>query len=184
MDRCLLDQHEQRINRLDSELTDVSHIIATLEEDETGLKDRKTAISKAIFNTCLQIRRLLSDQAATPSTNEAKIGIKLPKVNVSTFDGSIFNWKTFWQQSDVEIHSKAELDDVEKLPYLRDSLKGRPALNVVEGLPQDADYYKEAIDCLQKCYNLPRLIHQEHLRAIYEASSFEGRQRPRALSLA
>ena len=87
--RCLLEQHEEQISGLKSELTDVSRIIATLEEDKTGLKDRRTAISKAIFNTCLQIRQLLSDRPATPLTKEAKIGIKLPKMNVPTFDGNI-----------------------------------------------------------------------------------------------
>ena len=171
MDRCLLDQHEEQISGLKSELTDVSCNIATLKEDETSLKDRRSAISKTIFNTCLQIRRLLSDRAAPPSTKEAKSGIKLPKMNVPTFDGNILKWNTFWQQFDMAIHSKAQLKDAEKLAYLRDALKDCPVRNIIEGLSQDADYYKKAFGCLQRYYDRPHLIHQAHDRAIYEAPS-------------
>ena len=62
LDRCLLEQHEEQISGLKSELTDISRDIATLDKDETGLEDRRSAISKTIFNTCLQFRRLLSDR--------------------------------------------------------------------------------------------------------------------------
>ena len=55
LDRCLFEQHDEQISGLKSELTDVSRIVATLEEDKTGLKDRRTAISKTIFNMCLRI---------------------------------------------------------------------------------------------------------------------------------
>ena len=54
--RCLLEQHEEQISGVKSELADVAHNIATLDEDETGLEERRFVISKAIFNTCLQIR--------------------------------------------------------------------------------------------------------------------------------
>ena len=38
LDCCLPEQHQEQISGLRSELTDVLHDIATLEEDETGLK--------------------------------------------------------------------------------------------------------------------------------------------------
>ena len=69
------------------------------------------------------------------------------------------------------IHSKGQLKDAEKLAYLRDAPKDGPARHTVEGLSQDVNYYKEAIGCFQKCFHWPRLIHQVHVRAIYEALS-------------
>ena len=59
LDCCLFEQQEEQISSLKNELADVSHNIATLDKDETGLEDRRSAISKAIFNTRLQIRWLL-----------------------------------------------------------------------------------------------------------------------------
>ena len=54
--RCLLEQHEEQISGLKSDLVDVLHKNATLDKDKTGLEDRRSAISKTIFNACLQIR--------------------------------------------------------------------------------------------------------------------------------
>ena len=94
----------------------------------------------------LRIERILNDQAATPSTKVAKIVIKLPEMNVPTFDGNILNWHNFWQRLDVAIHSKALLEDTEKLAYLRVSLKDGPARHVIESLTHDAECYQEAIN--------------------------------------
>ena len=86
-------------------------------------------------------------------------GIEMPKINVPNFDGDVHvlhvNWNSFWQQFNMTIYSKAQLNDAEKLAYLRDVLKDSPVryMYVVEGLAQDADYYKEAIGCLQKHYD-------------------------------
>ena len=80
-------------------------------------------------------------------------------MNVPTFDGNILNWNTFWQQFDLAIHSKVQLDDTEKLTYLRDALKDGPARHVIESLTHDAWCYKEAIDCLKKRYDQPRVIY-------------------------
>ena len=68
----------------------------------------------------------------------------------------------------MAIHTKEQLQEVEKLAYLRDTLKNGPAKNVIKGLEQTAESYQEAIRCLQECYNRPRLIHQVHIRAILE----------------
>ena len=42
----------------------------------------------------------------------------------------------------MAIHIKAQLNDAEKLAYLKDAIKNCPARHVIEGLLQDADYYK------------------------------------------
>ena len=55
LDHFLLEQNEEQVSSLKRELADVSHDIATLDKDETGLAERRSAISKVIFNTCLQI---------------------------------------------------------------------------------------------------------------------------------
>ena len=71
----------------------------------------------------------------------------------------------------MAVHSKAQLKDAKKLAYLRDALKDSSARCVVKDLSQHADYYKEAIGCLQRRYDCLRLIHKAHVSAIYEAPS-------------
>lgn len=43
------------------------------------------------------------------------------------------------------------------------AFKGGSAKQVVKGLSSSGENYAEAIDCLQKRYDRPRLIHQAHV---------------------
>ena len=53
--------------------------------------------------------------------------------------------------------------------YLREALKSEPAKNVVMGLTQTSENYNEALRCLQKRYDRPRVLHQAHVCKIQEA---------------
>lgn len=89
-------------------------------------------------------------------------GVKLPKLDVPTFDGNLLNWRTFWEQFCILVHDRTSLSNVEKLVYLQQSLKGGSAKNVIEGLSRTGDNYDEAIQSLTTRYDRPRLIHQAH----------------------
>ena len=47
--------------------------------------------------------------------------MKVPMMNVPTFDGDVLNWNSFCQQFNVALHSEAQLNDAEKLAYVRDA---------------------------------------------------------------
>ena len=152
-DNCLVWQLEEQVGHLQAELLDITRGILSLEQEEQSLLDQESALDKTCFDLSLQIRRLLSDRVGHSPMHGISSGIKLPKIHVPTFDGNVVNWSSFWQQFNMAIHSKAQLNDTEKLVYLRDALKGGPAKHVIEGLVQDAEYYEEAIGWLQICYN-------------------------------
>ena len=59
----------------------------------------------------------------------------------------------------MAIHRKAQLDDTEKLPYLKHAIKDRPARHVIDSWTQDAECCKEVIECLRKRYDQPHVIH-------------------------
>ena len=138
-------------------------------QEDQSLLEQESNLDKAYSDLSLQIRRLLSDRAAPQSTKETKSDIKLPNMNVHTFDGNIVNWNNFWQQFNVAVHSKTQMDDTEKLVYLRDALKDGPARHSMESLTHDSECYKEAIDCLQKCYDQPHIIRWAHTHTILNA---------------
>ena len=71
---------------------------------------------------------------------------------------------------EISIHNKEQLTKAENMAYLQDALKGRPAEQVISGLAQTVDAYKESISCLQSCYDQRCLIHQAHVRTILEAA--------------
>ena len=80
LDHCLLEEYEEQISGLKSNLTDVSHSIINFNNDNSGLANKTSAISKVIFNTCLQIQQLL--QMSTPASQQM---IELAKKDVPTF---------------------------------------------------------------------------------------------------
>ena len=105
----------------------------------------------------------------TPTSTPTCEGIKLPKIDVPSFDGNILHWQTFWDQFCISIHHRTNLSEAEKLVYLQQALKDGSAKHSIEGLSQLGDCYAEAISCLKSRFDQPRLIHQTHVRIILEA---------------
>ena len=101
-------------------------------------------------------------------------GVNLPRIEIPTFDGNILNWRLFWEQFQAAVHDKPQLEEVDKLTYLRDALKDGPARNVIKGLTQTAESYQEAVRCLKDRYDRPRLTHREHVRNILHAPSLKA----------
>ena len=66
------------------------------------------------------------------------------------------------------MHSRSQLSNSEKLAYLKHALKEGTAKRTIDGLSGSGDHYEEAIDCLKKRFDRPRLIHQAHVRSILE----------------
>lgn len=57
----------------------------------------------------------------------------------------------------MSIHSNNQLTNAEEFAYLRHALKNGPANQVLEGLSQLANQYREAIEFLKRCYDQPHL---------------------------
>ena len=107
-----------------------------------------------------------------PTHSDSK-GVKLPKLDVPTFDGNILNWKCFWEQFSISVHDRSSLSNSEKLVYLQHALKDVSAKHVIEGLSRSGEHYTEAVKCLTSRYDRPRLIHQTHVKMILEAPSLK-----------
>ena len=38
-------------------------------------------------------------------------GVRLPKIDVPTFNGDILTWRTFWEQFSISVHTRTVLSD-------------------------------------------------------------------------
>ena len=143
-------------------------------------KVRQAGLAEPLFDASLNIKGLLYRRREVPVSEESSHtaptshGVRLPKLDVPTFDGDILNWRTFWEQFCIAIHDCAHLSDAEKLAYLRHALKDGTAKSTIEGLSRSWDHYAEAVKCLETRYNRPKLIHQVHVKKICRDPSFEG----------
>jgi hypothetical protein len=164
----VLHQHQEQISDFKVELADVGNCLLPLGlADEDDLSKLQNEVEKHLFDSSLEIKRLL--RSPTHSDMSSSKGIRLPKLEVPTFDGNILNWKSFWEQFCVSIHNRPNLTDSEKLVYLQSALKDGSAKRVIEGLSRSGEYYAEAIECLCSRFDKPRLIHQTHVKMLLEA---------------
>ncbi|XP_050315537.1 uncharacterized protein LOC126750079 [Anthonomus grandis grandis] len=98
-------------------------------------------------------------ERATPSH------VKLPKLELKKFNGTIKNWKTFIDLYDSIIHNNSSLSNVEKFTYLLNSLEG-PPLSIVQCTPLTDNNYNIAYNTLKGRYENNRLISVSHWREI------------------
>ncbi|KRX69935.1 hypothetical protein T06_14334 [Trichinella sp. T6] len=71
-------------------------------------------------------------------------------------------FSAFWDQFEASVHSRTDLNDIEKFMCLRSNLKG-PALDVISGFSITAKNYLEAVTTLQERFDRANLIIQHHI---------------------
>ena len=138
LNNCLLQQFKECISGIKVELEDIAQATLSLKDDEGSLEQHST-LEKALYDLDLKIKRLLYACKSSPSAPEHTAGVKLPKINVPMFDGSILHWYIFLGNSVVSVHSKMQLSEPDMLAYLRHAIKDGPARHVIEGLSQSAN---------------------------------------------
>ncbi|GMT12923.1 hypothetical protein PFISCL1PPCAC_4220, partial [Pristionchus fissidentatus] len=82
-----------------------------------------------------------------------------PPMRIETFDGAdITKWQSFISQYETLIHSRTDLTDLEKLGYLKSSLKG-DALELVQSIPITDAFLSHTLDRLKSEYARSTLTH-------------------------
>ena len=127
IDMCLLNQYESQLSGIKADLTSVSHEVSRLDDDG-GLSEQESSLCKVHFDVCLRIRRLLQNPAQKAPPAEDGGGVKLPKLDVPTFNGNLIDWRLFWEQFCTSVHHRSKLTDAEKLVYLKHALKDGSAI--------------------------------------------------------
>ena len=83
------------VGRINAEYSDLTCDILSLEYKDRDLLSLSSALAKTLFDLSVQIKRLLSDQAAPPLIKGTKSGNKLHKINVPPFNSEVLNWNSF-----------------------------------------------------------------------------------------
>lgn len=96
--------------------------------------------------------------------------IKLPTVKLPEFSGCFAEWLSFRDTFKTIIHENGNLTEIEKLYYLRSTLKDE-ALRAIESLTVASNNYKAAWELLQRRFENKRLIVQAHVRNILNVAN-------------
>lgn len=111
-----------------------------------------------------------SDGASVQFPTAVITGVKLPKLNLQTFDGSPLKWISFINLFDTSVHKTTTLSNVAKFQYLLSVITGEP-LNLVKSLNLTAANYLIAYQLLRDRYHNIRRLTTLHLNHILDLPS-------------
>ena len=106
----------------------------------------------------------LSNGSSVSGPTNTKRKFKLPKLELTKFNGDIKDWLSFWSQF-KKIHEDDDIEPEDKFQYLiqateRDSL----ARELVESFPATADNYPKVIRSLQTRFGRDDLLVEVYVR--------------------
>lgn len=96
--------------------------------------------------------------------------VKLPKLDISSFNGNKLKWTEFWDTFECTVHRNSKLSDVEKFSYLLNKLIGE-AKRAVDGLALSNENYEVAIDILRERFGNKQEIVDLHYKELMNAPS-------------
>lgn len=141
------------------------------------------------FATISKARKLLNaqvpnTQASTPFIQQSTIHteaaqtqfndtftVRLPKLDLPTFNGVYHQWLNFFDSFKSLIHDKKQLINIQKLHYLRSCLKDEAA-KVISSLETSDANYEVAWNLLIERYDNNRIIVQNHIKTLMELPNF------------
>ena len=109
-------------------------LMSNTQKQEDNIFDMSMKVKKLLFQSSASLSSRSESAAASPTATSESRSVKLPKIEVPTFDGELLHWQTFWDQLSISIDKRSDISNTEKLVYLRQSLKDGSAKNVTEGL--------------------------------------------------
>ena len=178
LDATAIELHSDQVADTSKALESVYDDLLSLDLDDTDpMFTLHSKLDRLHFDCSLKAKKIRSSIApSTPGPATCAMdgkGVKLPTLDVPTFDGDMLNWNQFWEQFCVSVDSRMNLSDAEKLVYLQQAVKKGSARSTIDGLSQTGDNYKEALTCLKSRYDRPRLIYRTHVQKIVDTPSLK-----------
>ena len=126
--------------------------------------------------------RMPEREMLAPATAERTTGrhVKLPKLTIRPFNGTVTDWTSFWDSYEAAIHLNSELSVVDKFNYLRSLLEGA-AREAIAGLALTAANYDGAVDVLKKRFGNKQQIIARHMDALLNAEAVTSQHHLKSL---
>ncbi|XP_043263201.1 uncharacterized protein LOC122403641 [Colletes gigas] len=109
----------------------------------------------------------ISKQSTSSSGTEPQFRVKLPTIELPTFDGTYSLWLKFKDTFESLIHNNKALGNIEKFHYLNSSLKG-DAARVIQSLGVSELNYGLAWKALKDRFEDRNTIKHDHIRTLWD----------------
>ena len=137
------------------------------EHEEERRMERRLEEERRVTEMKLELKKKYEDKREDQSKKlpaDSTTKVKLPKLVITKFEGTHFDWFRFWNQFENEI-DKSELNSVSKLSYLKELLAPKVRL-LIDGLPFNTEGYQRAKAILTSKYGKPSEVANAHIQAI------------------
>lgn len=171
---------EAQIDKIESSLKQVKCVAADIrsaeeekckEEKRKRIMDEEIELEKVKFQARAKLEKSVKT-SLEDSENSNSVGTKLPKLEISKFQGTFLDWTRFWNQFETEI-DKAKLTQVAKFSYLKELLVPSVCASV-DGLPFTTEGYERAKHILKTKYGKPSEVANAHMQCIIGLSTIHG----------
>ena len=95
------------------------------------------------------------------SSTKQHCSVRLPKLEIPTFNGDNLKWTEFWDSFDATIHKNTSISDIEKLNYLMSKLTGE-AKQSVSGVLLSNENYAVVVELLKERYGDAQTVVNSH----------------------
>ena len=133
-------------------------------EERLDTVERHEMQAMKVSSVLRKIEKKLKSDMSTPNTdaNIKHTGIRLPKMELKTFDGNVRRWHEFWESFEHGVHNNTSLPDHQKLQYLKNCLRGA-AFVTISDLDMKGDHYDVAVRLLKERYGHKNVLRKSHL---------------------
>lgn len=166
---------ETRLHKIEhntwDEFINVQSNIEIIKEDEIPARE---IFENLFFDVVARAKEIIvghvkafSVQGSAKSQNIVENNnIKLPTIQLPTFQGSYDKWLEFHDTFESLIHANKQISDIQKFHYLKSAIRGEAA-QVISALEISAGNYKIAWDLICERYANKRLLIQNHIKALF-----------------
>ena len=167
-------QLESRLVKLEQHIQKFEDIQGQLEilepTNPTHISERES-IENTYHHIVATAQRIISSSRILPESKQQVVPqlqrAKLPKIHLPVFDGKTEEWLAFRNIFISLIHSSVHLPNLDKLHYLRSSLKGQAA-QVIQDLEFTDANYDVAWELINQRYHNIKVIARTHLRLLFD----------------
>ena len=111
-DLSLVELHHEQLINIKKTLASIHDDLLALDlEDDDDLFIQHTKLERLQFDGSHKTKKLLGPSIKETPAAYGKGSMKLPKLDVPTFDGDQLNWSQFWEQFSVSMHERKNLSN-------------------------------------------------------------------------
>jgi len=163
-----LEKNYEDVNRTQTEIVKLMILLqqqSEIEEEEKSMDD----VEEMYFQILATYKKIKSSASSNlDKTISLQPQVRLPKIDLPTFNGNLKEWPHFKDLFQSIVHTNDSLPDIEKLHYLVSCLKQEP-LQIAKTLPYTASNYLIIWEQLVERYDNKRLLASCYIEEILNA---------------